>query len=253
MASKSRANSQAWRASENHRCFRPTSYLQRTLLALDQLEAPSYRRVDLGKSGGIDTVRVNPPAWQDLVEYRARSFGGPDSDGDGIPDIGRVRPRHRPKIGIRSRRRRHQRRGRTRRKALTPSPARLPHRRHRDACPRRIGREARRRWRHIYAAGSGGLAVVDGTQFNNPIVLGQLVLPGTATGIGVDGNLKIAAVATGSRPPTRGCLRRARRRSCCTASPSRPRKSWSPMASPTRPPAPRSASSIWRPATSSRR
>jgi hypothetical protein len=50
----------------------------------------------------------------------------------------------------------------------------------------------------IYAAGSGGLTVVDGTQFNNPIVRGHLALPGSATGVGVDGNLKIAAVATGS-------------------------------------------------------
>jgi hypothetical protein len=51
----------------------------------------------------------------------------------------------------------------------------------------------------IYAAtGSYGLAVIDGTQFDKPTVLGQLDLPGTATGIGVDGNLKLAAVATGA-------------------------------------------------------
>src|SRR5262249_32108205 len=51
----------------------------------------------------------------------------------------------------------------------------------------------------IYAAaGSGGFAVVDGGQFNNPILLGKLSLPGYASGVGVDDNLKIAAVATGS-------------------------------------------------------
>jgi hypothetical protein len=48
------------------------------------------------------------------------------------------------------------------------------------------------------ATGSYGLAIVDGTQFNNPIVLGQLSLGGYATDIGVDANLQIAAVATGS-------------------------------------------------------
>jgi hypothetical protein len=48
------------------------------------------------------------------------------------------------------------------------------------------------------ATGSNGLAIVDGTQFNNPIVLGQLSLGGNATDVGVDANLQIAAVATGS-------------------------------------------------------
>jgi streptogramin lyase len=48
------------------------------------------------------------------------------------------------------------------------------------------------------ATGSNGLAIVDGTQFNNPIVLGQLQLGGYATDVGVDPNLQVAAVATGS-------------------------------------------------------
>jgi hypothetical protein len=48
------------------------------------------------------------------------------------------------------------------------------------------------------ATGSYGLAIVDGTQFNNPIVLGQLRLAGNATDVGVDSNLQIAAVAAGS-------------------------------------------------------
>ncbi len=51
----------------------------------------------------------------------------------------------------------------------------------------------------IYAAtGSGGLAIVDGQQFNNPILLGQLDLSGNATGVAVDTARAVAAVATGS-------------------------------------------------------
>ncbi|MFN7854172.1 MAG: pesticin C-terminus-like muramidase, partial [Dolichospermum sp.] len=46
------------------------------------------------------------------------------------------------------------------------------------------------------ATGSYGLAVVNTSQFNNPIILGQLDLAGDATDVAVDANLKIAAVAT---------------------------------------------------------
>jgi hypothetical protein len=46
------------------------------------------------------------------------------------------------------------------------------------------------------ATGSYGLAVVNASQFNNPIILGQLNLAGDATDVAVDANLKIAAVAT---------------------------------------------------------
>ncbi|MCJ8281556.1 MAG: hypothetical protein MJK14_17270, partial [Rivularia sp. ALOHA_DT_140] len=46
------------------------------------------------------------------------------------------------------------------------------------------------------ATGSHGLAIVNASQFNNPIVLGQLDLPGDATDVAVDTNLSIAAVAT---------------------------------------------------------
>lgn len=50
----------------------------------------------------------------------------------------------------------------------------------------------------LYAAsGNGGLTVADTSQFNNPKVLGRLALPGYASSVGIDGNLKIAAVATG--------------------------------------------------------
>jgi hypothetical protein len=46
------------------------------------------------------------------------------------------------------------------------------------------------------ATGSYGLAVVNASQFNNPIILGQLDLAGDATDVAVDASLKIAAVAT---------------------------------------------------------
>jgi hypothetical protein len=48
------------------------------------------------------------------------------------------------------------------------------------------------------ATGSHGLAVVDGTAFDNPILLGQIDLPGTAVDVDVDAARQIAAVATGS-------------------------------------------------------
>lgn len=48
------------------------------------------------------------------------------------------------------------------------------------------------------ATGSHGLAIIDGGRFNNPILTGQIDLPGTATGVGVAPTLNIAAVAAGS-------------------------------------------------------
>jgi hypothetical protein len=47
------------------------------------------------------------------------------------------------------------------------------------------------------ATGGHGLAVVDGSKFNQPVVLGQIELGGSPSDVGVDANLKIAAVATG--------------------------------------------------------
>ncbi len=48
------------------------------------------------------------------------------------------------------------------------------------------------------ATGSHGLAIIDASKFNNPIIQGQLSLPGDATDVAVDTKLKIAAVATNS-------------------------------------------------------
>ncbi|GGA04626.1 hypothetical protein CYANOKiyG1_16940 [Okeania sp. KiyG1] len=46
------------------------------------------------------------------------------------------------------------------------------------------------------ATGSHGLALVDASQFNNPVVMGQIDLEGDATDVAVDPNLQIAAVAS---------------------------------------------------------
>ena len=48
------------------------------------------------------------------------------------------------------------------------------------------------------ATGTFGLAIVDASQFQNPVVLGQLVLPGDSVDVSVDSSLEIAAVASGS-------------------------------------------------------
>jgi hypothetical protein len=46
------------------------------------------------------------------------------------------------------------------------------------------------------ATGTYGLAIVDASQFEKPVVLGQIKLPGDSTAVAVDDNLKIAAVAS---------------------------------------------------------
>ena len=48
------------------------------------------------------------------------------------------------------------------------------------------------------ATGSHGLAIVDSSVFNNPIVMGQLDLPGEAVDVAIDSRRQIAAVAAGS-------------------------------------------------------
>ena len=51
----------------------------------------------------------------------------------------------------------------------------------------------------VYAAtGSHGLVIVDASAFDLPISLGQIDLPGNATGVGVDPTSGVAAVATGT-------------------------------------------------------
>jgi hypothetical protein len=48
------------------------------------------------------------------------------------------------------------------------------------------------------ATGSHGLAIVDVSRFNNPVLLGQLDLPGTSTDVDVDPALGLVVVATGT-------------------------------------------------------
>jgi hypothetical protein len=48
------------------------------------------------------------------------------------------------------------------------------------------------------ATGSHGLAIVDVSRFNNPILLGQIDLAGVATDVDVDAGFGLAAVATGT-------------------------------------------------------
>ena len=48
------------------------------------------------------------------------------------------------------------------------------------------------------ATGSYGLAIVEASQFDDPILLGQIDLAGNATDVAVDSSLAIAAVATGN-------------------------------------------------------
>ena len=48
------------------------------------------------------------------------------------------------------------------------------------------------------ATGSYGLAVVDASNFQSPVVLGQIQLAGDSTSVSVDPNLQIAAVASGT-------------------------------------------------------
>lgn len=48
------------------------------------------------------------------------------------------------------------------------------------------------------ATGSHGLAIVDGSEFSNPIILSQLDLPGTSTDVDVDSQQNIAVLASGA-------------------------------------------------------
>jgi hypothetical protein len=134
----------------------------------------------------------------DLGPIILNQFGGIDSTGDGLPDIGRYVIGL--KVGVRSFAGDGIDDATKLEEGLDPLSglafptgvvATLP-------MPGTVEKLAVAGNKLYAASGSGGLAVVDGTQFNNPIQLGRLSLPGYASGIGVDANLQIAAVATGS-------------------------------------------------------
>ncbi len=160
------------------------------------------------------TLTLYRPADNRWAVYRGRSnasgqvtdlgtlildqFGGPDSDGDGIPDQGELALGTRPDLadsdgdglsadaeltmGLNP-------------NSLASFPtgiiASLPLRGEAkevvvDESPAYV------------ATGSYGLAIVEVSSINNPIILGQLELPGDATDVGVAPSLRLAAVAAGS-------------------------------------------------------
>ncbi|QLE56856.1 Ig-like domain-containing protein [Nostoc sp. TCL26-01] len=133
------------------------------------------------------------------------TFGGADADGDGIPDVGEFVLGSNPNSidsdgdGIRDSAELEQ--------GLDPLNGRgfptgiistLPIRGEAKAVVVEGSTLITGSQTAYVATGSYGLAIVDASQFNNPIILGQLDLLGDATDVSVDANLKIAAVATNS-------------------------------------------------------
>src|SRR5262249_35751531 len=124
-------------------------------------------------------------------------FGGIDSTGDGLPDVGRyvlgLRPGVRSFVGDGISDAAKLAMG------LDPLEGRAFPTGVISSLPLPAAAEAvATAGDNIYVAdGTTGLVIVDAKQFNNPILLGQTPLAGTATDVEVDANLQIAAVATG--------------------------------------------------------
>ncbi|MCH8046527.1 MAG: VCBS repeat-containing protein, partial [Planctomycetes bacterium] len=130
-------------------------------------------------------------------------FGGPDTDGDGIPDVGETA------IGTSSTLVDTDGDGITDDAEITQGLdplddrgfptgiiATLPLLGEANAVVVEGGTAQAGRQTAYVATGSHGLAIVDVARFNNPIVLGQLELPGVAVDVSVDSRLQIAAVAS---------------------------------------------------------
>ena len=141
-------------------------------------------------------------AVTDLGTLILDQFGGPDTDGDGLPDMGELA------IGTDPTKRDTDGDGLTDDAEITQGLDPLDNR----GFPTGIisslplrgeakevvleGSPTNPTALTAYVAtGSHGLAIVDASQFNAPIILGQLDLPGDATDVSVDPNLKIAVVA----------------------------------------------------------
>jgi hypothetical protein len=133
-----------------------------------------------------------------LGVLRLNTFGGPDSDGDGIPDVGEFA------IGTDPNKADSDGDGISDAAEITQGLNPLDNRGFPTGViaslplagtPEAVATDGNL----VYiATGSNGLAIVNGQQFNTPVVLGQLPLSGNATDVGVDGSSKIAAVADGS-------------------------------------------------------
>ena len=108
------------------------------------------------------------------------AFDNPDTDGDGINDLAEIQQGLDPLGG---------------RAFPTGVISSLPLRGEaRDIVVEGSPLDAQDQTAYV-ATGFHGLAIVDASQFDNPIVLGQLDLPGDNIDVAVDANLEIAAVA----------------------------------------------------------
>jgi hypothetical protein len=158
---------------------------------------PSSNRstINVGKSGPSGSVFGFGRAGAEIF---LEEFGGPDTDGDGLPDVGEkaigTNPNSADSDGD----------GITDDAEITQGLDPLDNR----GFPTGIisslplpgpatdivveGSTA------YIATGSHGLAIVDVSRFNNPILLGQMDLTGTATDVDVDAALGLAAVTTGT-------------------------------------------------------
>ena len=157
----------------------------------------TFYRASTNESGVYEGRTNASGAITDLGPIILDEFGGPDADGDGIPDVGEYAIGTDPnsgdsdgdgiadagEIG----------------QGLNP----LDNRGFPTGVIASLGlpgsaEDVAVEGNSIYiATGTHGLAIVDGSRFNNPILQGQIDLPGTATGVGIDPDLRIAAVATG--------------------------------------------------------
>ncbi|MEL6107142.1 MAG: Ig-like domain-containing protein [Planctomycetota bacterium] len=126
---------------------------------------------------GIDSLDSDGDGIPDLGELAIGTLiDNPDTDGDGISDAAELEQGLNPLDGV---------------SATTGVQASLE-------MPGTVQAIATEGDLLFAATGSHGLSIVDATSFSLPIQLGQLDLPGSATDVGVDTILGIAAVATGT-------------------------------------------------------
>ncbi|MEA5620007.1 ScyD/ScyE family protein [Cronbergia sp. UHCC 0137] len=140
----------------------------------------SNRDISLTQFGGVDS---DGDGIGDIGEFTiGTSLNNSDTDGDGISDLAELQQGLDPLGG---------------RAFPTGIISSLPLQGEAKAVVVAGSTNNSRNQTAYIATGSYGLAIVNASQFDNPIILGQLDLPGgDATDIAVDTNLQIAAVAT---------------------------------------------------------